>query len=101
MCLLVSHNVKQVTPGAGPFLTQGYNVKNLCKGPLDTKVLNVKGLGLLVSHKKISKVFPHKSLCKTSDPLDGAILTQGHTLKNHGKDPLYQAIYQISKVWAF
>ena len=27
--------VKKVIPGAGPFLTSGYNVNNLGKGPLD------------------------------------------------------------------
>ena len=39
------------------------------------QVPNVKGLGLLVSLKKIFKVFPHTSLCKTSHFRDGAILT--------------------------
>ena len=32
-----------------------------------------KAICLLVSHKKILKVFPHTSLCKTSDPFCEAI----------------------------
>ena len=44
--------VKQVTPGAGPFLTPGYNLNNFGRGPLED-IPNIKDLGLLVSDKKI------------------------------------------------
>ena len=50
-------------------------VNNLVKGPLDdTKHQNIKVIGLLVSRKKIFKIFPLTNLCKTCDLRDGAIL---------------------------
>ena len=33
----------------------------------------IKALGLMVSNKKIFSCFPYTSLCKTCDPLGGAI----------------------------
>ena len=54
--------------GRGHFLPQGYNLNILGKGPLGSYLPNIKGLGLLVSDKKIFKVFPYMCLC-TSGPL--------------------------------
>ena len=53
---------KHVTPGAGPFWSEGYNLNNLGKA-----------LGLKVLDKKFFSCFPYISLCKTSDPRGGAI----------------------------
>ena len=48
-----------MTPGAGPLLIPGYNLNNLGRGPQDKDTYpNIKGLGLLVSDKKIFKVLP-------------------------------------------
>ena len=42
------------------------------------------------------------SLCKTGDPLGGAIFwPQGYNVNNLGRGPLNEATYQISKTWAF
>ena len=46
-------------------------------------------------------MFCHKSLCKTSDLEDGAILTKGYDLNNRGKNLLAEATYQISNGWVF
>ena len=50
----------------------------------------------MVSDKKIFNDFSYTSLCKTSDPGDGAIFDpQGHNLKNLRRDPLDEATYHI------
>ena len=37
--------VKQVTPGVGPFLSQGYNLNNLHKGPQDKATYQISRPG--------------------------------------------------------
>ena len=62
----------------------------------------MKGLSLLLSDKKIIKVFPYMGLCKTSDPRCKPIFgPQGYNLNKFGRGPLDEATYQISKMWAF
>ena len=53
-------------PGQGHFWTQGNNLNNLGGGPLGEAMYQIKGLGLLLSDKKIFKVFPYMGLWKTS-----------------------------------
>ena len=50
---------------------------------------------------KIFKVFPCMGLCKTSDPRRGANFEPRAIINNFGRGPLDEAIYQISKTWAF
>ena len=58
-----------MTPGVGPFRPQGHYLSKPGRGPLgDTKYL-----GFVVSDKKIFSHFAYISLCKTCDPLGGAI----------------------------
>ena len=62
--------------GRGHFWPQGNYLNNLGRGPLGEamcQISNIKGLGLLLSDKKIFKVFPYMGLCKTSDPWSRAI----------------------------
>ena len=50
--------VKHVTPGAEPFWPQEDNLNKLGRSLLgDATLPNIKALGLVVSEKKISKVF--------------------------------------------
>ena len=50
---------------------------------------------------KIFKVFPCMGLCKTSDPQRRANFEPRAIINNFGRGPLGEAIYQISKTWAF
>ena len=63
---------------------------------------NIEGLCLLVSHKKIFKVFPHMSICKTSDPWGRAIFDpKGYNVNILGLGPQDKSKYQMSKALAF
>ena len=44
--------------------------------------------------------FPYISLCKTCDPGRGHFLCQGLHFNKHGRDPLYDATYQILRLEA-
>ena len=61
-----------------------------------------QGSRFVVSDKKIFHVFPIMiiiSLCKTCDPLGGAIVwPNGHNLNKLGRGPLGDATYQISRL---
>ena len=45
-------------------------------------------------------VFPYVSLCKQCDPGLGHFWPQGHTLNNLCRDPLGDATYHISRLYA-
>ena len=59
-------------PGWGHILPQDFYMNNFGRSPLDRP--KIKSLGLLVSDKKVFKVFPNMGLCKTTDPWGKAIL---------------------------
>ena len=62
---------------------------------------NMKALGLIVSEKKIFKVFSYINLCKTCDPPGrGHFWPWGHDLNKLGRGPLGDATYQILKLLA-
>ena len=61
---------------------------------------NIKSLGLEVSHKKISKVFP-MVISKMSDPRIGSFSSQGYNFNNLGRGSPDEATYKISKACAF
>ena len=88
--------------GRGHFWTQGYNLNNLGRGPLGEDYSKYQRVpGLLVSDKKIFKGFLYTSLCKTCQPQEGAIFDPRAITNNFGRCPLGEAMYQISKAWAF
>ena len=58
---------------------------------------NIKGPGLLVSDKKIFEGFLYMCQCLGQ----GHFWLQGNNLNNLGRGPLGEAMYQISKAWAF
>ena len=58
-------------------------------------LINMKGLSLLVSHKKIFKVFPIWVYVKQ------VTLGQCHNVNNLGKGPLNKTKYQMSKAKDF
>jgi len=56
----VSFQCKIVIPQRGQFWSQGHNMSNFGRGPLDDFFSNMKALGLVVSDKKIFE----KCICK-------------------------------------
>ena len=68
---------------------------------LENFIPNIKGLGLSVSEKKIYRVFPYMSLCKTSDLGVLLILPQCNNLNNFDRGLQEKATFQISKACAF
>ena len=52
-----------VTPGAGPILTPGYNLNNLGRGQLDKAVYQIsKGWAFLFQIRYFSRFFLYKSM---------------------------------------
>ena len=64
---------KTSDPRGGAIFDTSYILNNLGRNSPDEATF----LGLLVSGKKIFKVFPYMNLCKTSDPRAGPFLTPG------------------------
>ena len=92
---------KLVTPGAGPILTSGASYEQTWK--MSTRrccIPNIKALRHPVSEKK--NIWASLFLCsKLVIPGAGPVLTPGASMKKLGRGPQGDAIYQISKLWAF
>ena len=52
------------------------------------------------SREKVVCSFSYIIQCKIVTPRAGSILTQGHNLKNFGREPIDDVIRQIWKLWA-
>ena len=74
MYLPIKANVKHVTPEAGPFLAQGYNLNKLGIGLLDDTTNQIsRPKALWFQTRRFFHVAPYLSLCKTCDPRGQAI----------------------------
>ena len=86
--------------GGGAFWPHGNNLNNLGSGPL-YYAPNIKGPGLLVSDKELFEGFLYASLYKTCRLRDRAIFGPRAITNYLGRGPLCEAMYHLSKAWAF
>ena len=71
------------------FWPQGYKLNKLGRGLLGDASYQISRL---LRQRRFFRGSPYISLCKTCDPLDGAIFD------NHGRGPQNDATYQISRL---
>ena len=83
------------------FWPQGNNLNNPGRGPVGEAVYQMsKAQAFWFQIRRFLKVFSI-CLCKICQPKGGAIFWPQGNLNNLGRGPLGEAMYQISKAWAF
>ena len=89
-----------MTPGAGPFLVQGYFLNKLERGLVSDATYQIARIyALLDSDNKNFPRFPYISKCKIFDPRGGASFGPKDKILNKiGRGILDNAIYQISRL---
>ena len=87
-----------LAPGHGHFWPLGYNLNNLARGPLDEAAYQIsKTCTFWFQTRRFFKVFPYKGVCKTCDPLGGAIFGPRAITNNLGRGPLDEAVKLCTK----
>ena len=79
---------------------QGYNLNNLGRGPLGEAMYQISKAQAFWFQIRFLKVFSI-SLYKTCWTRGGANFGPRAITNNPSRDPLGEAMYQISKAWAF
>ena len=94
---------KLVIPWTGPVLTPGASYEQIWyRSTRRCYIPNIKALHLLVSEKKIFKLFLLWSYVSNLRPPGRCqFWPQGHHMNNLGRDLLGDATYQISKLYTF
>ena len=70
--------VKHKGPGAGPFWPQGYNLNNLCRGPVDEASYQISTTwALWFQRRRFLKVFPMRVYVKYLESGTGPFLVPG------------------------
>ena len=91
-----------MTPGVGAiFDHRAIILTDLVKPTRLSYISNIKGLGLLVLHKKIFKFLPIWVYVKQVTPWAETYSTQRRYFENLGRGSLDKGIYQTSKSWTF